>query len=68
MIACHGHTYHSLFVTLFPGGSDALVAIWHDSTASDATEAAEAAEQLAEQEQALQNALAVRHDGHPWRS
>ncbi len=43
-----------------PGGSDALIAIWKDTTVSDADAEAEAEEQLAEQEQELQNALMVR--------
>ncbi|GFR44171.1 hypothetical protein Agub_g5344, partial [Astrephomene gubernaculifera] len=40
------------------GGGDALVCVWADSTEADAAAAAEQEQQLAEQEQALQNALA----------
>lgn len=41
------------------GGGDARVVLWADSTEADQAAAAEAEEELAEKEQALQNALAV---------
>lgn len=47
------------------GGGDALVCLWADSTEADAVAAAAADEELAEKEQDLQNALAVRGGGSP---